>query len=219
MSGVATAIAAGAVVGAVVQSDSARRASNAQTNSANQANDTQRYMYDQTREDQAPWREAGQGALNQMRDSDFQRDFTMADFAKDPGYQFRMDEANKAIERSAAARGGLNSGRTLKELTRYDQDYASNEFNNAYNRFNNDRNQRFNRLSAIAGVGQTANSQTANAGMNYGNNVSNNIMAAGNAEAAGAVGGANAINNAVGSGMNSWMQYQMMNRMFPVKGA
>ncbi len=142
-------------------------------------------------------------------------DFTMNDFQADPGYQFRLDEGQKALERSAAARGGLMSGATMKALTRYSQGVASDEFQNAYNRFNNDRTNRFNRLASLAGTGQTANNQLAQAGQNYANQVSANNAAMGNAQAASSIASGNAVNNAIGTGMNTWMQYQMMNRAFP----
>lgn len=112
----------------------------------------------------------------------------MADFNADLGYAFRMSEGQKAIERSAAARGGLNSGATMKALTRFGQDTASSEFNNAYNRFNADRDRRYNRLSSLAGLGQTAQAQVNQAGMNYGNNVSSNLVGMGNAAAAAKIG-------------------------------
>jgi hypothetical protein len=147
----------------------------------------------------------------------------MSDFEKDPGYQFRMDEGIKAIDRSAAARGGLNSGRTLKALSRFGQDTASGEYQNAYNRFNNDRNSKYNKLAGMAGVGQTANSQLAQAGSqmagglrNNANAFANNTMGAANASAAARMAGANAnsqmIGNIANAGMNTWMNYQMMNK-------
>ena len=83
---------------------------NAQTNAANAANDTQRYMDDTTRKDYQPYLDAGKTALGQMQDPSFNKSFTMADFTADPGYAFRMAEGQKAIERSAAARGSLPLG-------------------------------------------------------------------------------------------------------------
>ena len=130
------------------------------------------------------------------------RSFSLADFQKDPGYQFRMDEGMRGVESSAAARGGALGGRALKELTRYGQGYASNEYGNAYNRFNNDQTQRFNRLSSLAGTGQTATTQTAQMGQQTASNVAGNQMAVGNARASGYVGQANAISgglNTLGS--------------------
>lgn len=173
------------------------KALDAQRRAGNDANALQKYMYEQNREDTKAWREAGSRAVGGMEDKDFQRDFTLADFQQDPGYQFRMQEGSKALEGSAAARGSLHSGATLKALTKYGQDFASNEFNNAYNRFNADRDRRFNRLASLAGAGQTANSQVAQGGMNYANQAGANMVGIGNAEAANHIGRANR--------MNQWM--------------
>lgn len=165
------------------------------------ANSTQERIFNQTRADQEPWRQAGATALGQLGSQDFQRDFTAQDFQKDPGYDFRMQEGMKALERSASARGGLMSGGTAKALQDRSQDIASSEYNNAYNRFNNDRTNRFNRLSSVAGVGQTANAQMQQAGQNYGNNVSANQIGMGNAGAANQIGKYNSqqqgVNNAL----------------------
>jgi len=170
------------------------RALNAQRDASHQANELQRYMYDTQRGDAAPWRDAGVRSLSQLASGDFQRDFTPSDFQADPGFAFRMAEGQKAIERSAAARGGLNSGATMKALMRFGQDTASSEYQNAYNRFNADRDRRFNRLSNLAGLGQTANSQVANASQNYAANVGNNMIGIGNAQAAMNINRANRMN-------------------------
>src|SRR6476469_6841143 len=130
------------------------RAKNAQQGATNASNAMQKQMFEEQRQDQQPWRDAGSAALGKMQGDDFQKTFTMGDFQKDPGYDFRMAEGQKALERSAAARGGLNSGATMKALAQYGQDFASNEYQNAYNRFNNDQSTRFNRLSSLAGLGQ-----------------------------------------------------------------
>jgi hypothetical protein len=164
--------------------EAARDGLAAQQAAAGDANATQKYMYDQTRSDQMPWHDAGVKALGQMQDGDYQRDFKMSDFQADPGYQFRMDEGQKALERSAAARGGLNSGGTMKALAQYSQGVASDEFNNAYNRFNADRDRRYNRLSSMAGLGQTSTAQVGQAGQNYANAYGQNVTGAANAQAA-----------------------------------
>ena len=182
------------------QEGAADRALAGQQAAARDANSTQLYMFNQQRADAQPWRDAGAKALTGLQNSDYQRDFSVSDFQQDPGYQFRMDEANKALERSSAARGGLTSGRFMKELMRQNQGMASEEYNNAYNRFNADRDRRFNRLSSIAGVGQTANSQIAQAGQNYANAYSNNIQGAANANAAVEMGRASQLAGLVGQG-------------------
>lgn len=66
-------------------------------------------------------------------------DFTMEKFQQDPGYAFRMSEGLKALDRTAAARGGLISGSALKAASRYGQDMASQEYQNAFNRYNQNR--------------------------------------------------------------------------------
>lgn len=164
----------------------AKRGMQAQQQAAKDANATQLYMYEQNRADTQPWRETGVMALDRLKGGmdDMTRDFSMQDFQQDPGYQFRMQEGTKALEKSAAARGGLNSGATLKALGRYSQDLASQEYGNAYNRYNTDRTTRFNMLSGLAGSGQTAVGQVGAAGQNYANQYGQNVTGAANAQAA-----------------------------------
>lgn len=142
----------------------------------------------------------------------FSRSFGMSDFQADPGYQFRMDEAMKALNRSAASRGQLFSGGTLKDLQGYSQGLASQEYGNAYNRFNNDRSQRFNQLAALAGIGQTANGQLMQGGMNAVNNMSNAALQAGNAASAGAAAQGNIWGNFANNMGNYWQQWAQMNQ-------
>lgn len=215
--GIGTAVAG--LGGAYMQSSAARDAANTQAAAAGQASAVQQHIYDQTRQDQSKWRDAGEQALADIQNStDLKATFNMSDFQADPGYAFRMQEGQKAIERSAAARGGLMSGGTMKALTQYGQNVASDEYQKAYDRFNSDRDRRFNRLASIAGIGQTANSTVAAAGQNLGNQLGQNITGAANAQAAGQVGQANAWSGALTNGANTWMNYSMMNRMFPKAG-
>lgn len=207
MSWIAVAIGGSAIIGAVTSSNASRSAAAAQSDAANAANATQLQMFNTQREDAAPWRAAGGRALAGLENSDFQRDFTMADFTADPGYQFRMNEGLKAIQNAASARGRLSSGGTLKSLLGYGQEMASQEYQNAYNRFNADRDRRFNRLGSIAGIGQTANSQVAAAGQNYANQFSQNTMGAGNASAAASIAHGNSINNMIGQGAQAAAMY------------
>lgn len=200
----------GGLISSKMGSDAAGDAAKMQADAANRATDLQGKMFQQQRADQEPWRQAGMGALSQLGNADFQRDFQASDFTKDPGYDFRMQEGAKALERSAAARGSLQSGGTLKALSRYGQDFASNEYNNAYNRFNADRDRRFNRLSSLAGVGQTANSQVAAAGQNYANQAGQNMMGAANAQGAAGIASANAWGGALSNIGKNWMDASMM---------
>lgn len=78
-------------------------------------------------------------------------------FRNTPGYQFGLDQGMKAVQASAAARGGLNSGATLKALQRYGNDYADQQGYTPY----------MNRLSGLFGGAQTAASSMGQAGQNY----------------------------------------------------
>lgn len=214
MSFVAVAIGGSAIAGiggSIIGANAASDAADKQTAAANHASDLQKEMYDQTRADQEPWRQAGGVALGQLSDPYFQKTFNPTDMESvDPGYNFRLQEGQKALERSAAAKGGLQTGGTLKAISRYGQDYASNEYQNAYNRFTNDQTNRFNRTAAVAGVGQTANNSLATAGQSYANNVGNNMMGAANAQGAAGIAGANAWSGGISGLSNlgkSWLDY------------
>lgn len=229
MSVVAAAVVGSAVVGGVMSNKAANKqaaaagdASAAQLQAQRETNEMQWDMYEQNRKDQEPWRKAGEVALGQLgtglkAGGEFNRNFTLKDFQADPGYAFRQSEGQKAIDNSAAARGSSLSGATLKALTRYGQDTASAEYQNSYNRWNNDVSNRFNRISGVAGTGQQAVNQIgaygqqtasniAQGNMNTANNVASNTIQAGNARASGYVGTANAIN----SGLNNYMTLSML---------
>jgi hypothetical protein len=108
--------------------------------------------------------------------------FTNEDFVKDPGYEFRQAEGEKGINRALAARGGFNSGAALKALDRYNQDYASNEFSNAFNRDAATKARTFSFLSGQAaqglqgaGMGANANQNAANVNSQIQQNLGNNL--------------------------------------------
>lgn len=201
---VAAAIVGAAAVGAVAKSDSARKASNAQQDAARDASRTQQESLDRVTALNEPFREAGVGALNQLTSGtaaggDLNRDFTIADFNADPGLAFRMQQGQRALESSAAARGGLLSGGTGRALVDYGQQAGSQEYGAAYNRFNADRDRRFSRLSSIAGIGQSATRDVTQASMRTADNVSNNQLAVGNARSANSIAQGDAINGFVGT--------------------
>ena len=126
-------------------------------------------MYEEDVARQEPWRKAGVTALNKLTPLATEyTPFGMQQFQQDPGYAFRMSEGMKGLERSAAARGGLLSGGMLKGIQRYGQDMASQEYQNAFNRYQTERSARLNPLQSLAGVGQTATNQLGAAGREYG---------------------------------------------------
>ncbi|CDO34552.1 hypothetical protein [Novosphingobium sp. KN65.2] len=248
------AVAVGAtIVGGVTQYASGKAAAKASKQGADRAADVQQYMYDTTREDYAPYRAVGQGALSKLAGMygidytdtskvnwddyvrgnpdalanwnslgakgqqefgslqqfgkyHYEKDGSRRDlspytvgggsaqgtsqpyggFETSPGYQFRLDEGIKAIQRSAAARGSLASGATMKSLNNYAQGQASGEYNNYVNSLMN-----------LAGIGSGATSGTASAGAQAASGIANAYTNAGNAQAAGAINTGNAINGTV----------------------
>jgi len=150
-------------------------------------------------------------------------------FQTSPGYEFRTNEGMKATANTANARNGSYSGATLKALTRFGQDNASSEYNNwfnqsnvdrnfvagqgqdAFNRFKSNNDTQFNRLSAVAGTGQTATNNVNAAGAQYAQSAGSNLMGIGNVQAAGTVAGANAISGGLSSLANNYQQ-QIRNR-------
>ncbi len=224
---VAGAIAGSAVLGAVASN----QASKTQANAANQSTDLQRQMFETQQAQQKPFYDAGVTAENRMLDllglssnsgaagyGSLSKPFSMNDFQADPGYAFRLSEGTKALDRTAAARGGLISGGALKAATRYGQDAASQEYTNAFNRYQVNRANILNPLQSLTGAGQTsANTLGSDAGA-FGVNAGNNIIGAGNARASGYVGGANAIAGGVGQYVNNQNQMAFLNRFYPMGG-
>lgn len=124
-------------------------------------------------------------------------EFNAKEMEQDPGYAFRLAEGQKAIERSTAARGGLQSGAALKAAAEYGQAMGSQEYGNAYNRFmankafkSQEFSNAFNRftteranqlapLQSLQGVGQAAAAGQANAAGNLASGGSQAIQNAG----------------------------------------
>lgn len=122
-------------------------------------------------------------------------------FQATPGYQFAFDQGTQAVNALAGARGGLNSGRTMQDLTTFGQGIANQEFSNYLNRLSGLTDQG---LSAASLQGQVASNAAANIGNAYGN--------IGNAQAAGAVG----VGNAISGGINNMIGlYQYQNSLKP----
>ena len=186
---------AGAVVGSsLIGANAANKASSTQAAAADQATQLQERMFNKQVELQEPWRQAGMNALNKMQSGDVMG-------YMDPSYQFRLGEGLKALDRQAAARGGLISGGALKAAQRYGQDFASQEFGNAYNR-----------LAGLAGVGQTATGAQSNAAGQFGTNAGNLMTSAGAARASGYVGGANALTGGLNQYLNYTQNQNLLNR-------
>lgn len=187
----------------ITGSTAASNAKDAQVAAAQQSNAMQKQIYDQTRGDTTPWINAGQwGSANLVADMpDMTRKFSASDFQQDPGYQFALDQGMQAMQRSAAAKGSLNSVGTMQNLNNYAQGMASQQYQSAYDRFTNNQKQRYDMYSGLSGQGLQAAGLAAGAGQNYANQYGQNMSAIGNAQAASAMAGYNGTMNLINSGM------------------
>jgi hypothetical protein len=211
---VASALIGGAAAlgSGLIASKGAKKAARAQERAAQSAEQTQRQMFDRQIELQEPFRQAGMTAQQQIMQllgiggdanaagyGSMARPFGQQDFQQDPGYAFRQAEGMKALERSAAARGGLLSGATMKGIQRFGQDLASQEYQNAFNRFQIERAGRLNPLQSLMGSGQSAANVMTGATGQAGQNIGQMQLGAGQARASGYVGSANALGGALSS--------------------
>lgn len=221
--GIETAILGAGILGAGASMYSANQASNAQADAARQSADVQERMFQKQTELQEPFRQAGISAQNRLLDymglgqnpnapgfGRYTGDFSMADFQADPGYAFRLAEGQKALDRSAAARGGLQSGAALKAAARYGQDMGSQEYTNAFNRYQTNRANQLNPLQSLMGSGQTSANTLTNAAGNLSQGLGQAAIAAGNARASGYMNMGNSLNNALSQGMNLYAQQPLL---------
>lgn len=235
MSWVAAAIGVSSLLGAYSankaageQADAATRAAEAQAGASRYAADLQQQQYRENVQRQQPFYEAGVNALPELVQASKYTPFDMSQFQADPGYGFRLSEGQKALERSAAARGGLISGGALKAATRFGQEMGSQEYTNAFNRYQAEREARLGPLRTLTGMGGTTASNLGSAGQTMASNVGNAATAGANAAAEGYMGAANARAsgymggyNAINSGLTNYLNYNSpINRMLqnPVQG-
>ena len=265
----AAAIAGSAIIGGMASSSAARsqaraagEATQAQRDIADQQVALQREQYLKQLELNEPFRQAGLTGQNmllaQLQGGPYasakfggvegydpasaMRNFGAGDFQADPGYAFRLSEGLKGMNATAAARGGLLSGNALRAGQEYGQQLGSQEYQNAFNRYQANRaaqeqayGNAFNRfqtertntlapLQSLAGVGQSATQQAQQAAQNYATGASgalgnfgaaqgSNIIGAGNARASGYIGGANALSSGLGQALNFYQNRNLINQL------
>ena len=210
----AIAVVAVGVTSQVVKANGAKQAAKSQIKGIGAAKNDLNAGYDKAQTYQDPYIDAGKQTLGRLTEGlkvggEFDKSFGESDFKADPGYAFRMSEGLKGVEQGASARGGVLSGAAIKGAERFGQDLASQEYQSAYARFNNDMNTRFTRLDQIAGRGQHAADFSAQSEQQRGQSLGNLSINKGNVIAAKqlayASAGANAINsigNAYTGGMS-----------------
>lgn len=182
----------GGIISGLMGSSASRSAANTQANSARDQLDFNKQVYRDQTAQFAPWQQMGlqgQQAYNSLLGlGDAPEGFQ--GYQQSPGYQFQMQQGMDAAQSSAAAQGGLMSGRTMRDLNTYGQGVANQDYQTYLNR-----------LQGIGQQGQAAAGMQANAAGQYGANGMNALGSLGDARASGIVGAANAwtggINNAI----------------------
>lgn len=188
--------AAGALGSAYMKKEGARKAARAQMSDADRASDIQKEQYGVSKGYYEPYYQTGTAANNALAQrlgiggdassagyGELLRPFSMADYQQDPGYQFRLQEGLKQLQGMAGARGGLLSGATIRGGQKYAQNAASEEYGNAYQRYIDQQQNRYNRLRGQQQTGFQAGGSLADLSNQYAVNMANIALGKGNVEA------------------------------------
>ena len=185
-----------------------------QANSANQAAQTQQNMFNTVAANTAPYNAAGQQALSSLGNllgtsgntsaqgyGSLTTPFTTANLNSQlaPNYQFQLQQGLGTLNNQLNATGGLVGGNAIQGAQNYAQNFAQNAYQNAFNNYQTQNSNIYNRLGAIAGLGQGAASNQATGASQFGGNIGTQQAAAGTALGGGVVGAANAGANAYGT--------------------
>ena len=174
-------------------------AARATAEATNRATELQRRMYEENVARQKPFYDVGVNALPELVEASRYKNFGADQFQADPGYAFRLKEGQKALERSAAARGGLLSGGTGKALQRFGQEMGSQEYTNAFNRYQTERAARLQPLQSLTGFGQTTANTLGTAGQAMAGDVGNAYINQGVNQGNALLAGAQARSSAYGN--------------------
>ena len=208
--GTALLLGAGAgLVGASMQSKAAKSAAQTQAGAAQCAADQQREMFDIINQQQRPYREAGYGALNRIGEMlpGLTAPVSREEILGLPGYQFAIEQG------TGAARQNMNVGSPGSNVDRAAQKFALDyTLGTAMPQVISQRQNIYNTLAGIAGIGQTGQTQVNQAGTAAAGNIGQAAIGGATALGAGQVGSANAFANAFGNAGNSALMYSLLNR-------
>lgn len=181
---------------AKLQSDAAGRASKRAENAANAANQLERDQWEKAQADNQPLLDMRNALLPRVQ-SLASQDVSLnpADVMAEPGYQFGLKSGLTSLQSTAAGKGGLYSGATLKALSRYGNDYASTKYNDAWNRQQTGLTNSLNRALSGASLGQQGANNLMQAGQAYTTNTSNNLFNSANVQNAATMSQANIWGN------------------------
>jgi hypothetical protein len=218
----------------LIGGNAAQKAAQTQADAATRAAQMQQDMFNTVNAQGAPYRAQGYNALNQIG-SMLPGQYTQYDatgkpigqatgsgyltqqfgpeqFAAgmDPGYAFRLQQGQMANQRASNLAGGLIGGNALKGMQDYTQGMASQEYGNAFNRFQTQRGNIYNTLAGIAGIGQTAQGQANQMAQNNATAQGQLGVGSAAAQAAGQIGQANAYGGAATGAGNAYLLSQLL---------
>ena len=218
-----------AIVGGYLSGQAAKQGAQTQADAMRQAAAIEKQMFDVQNAQQAPYRQTGYGALNQIGQLGsgtygiygptgeaagtgvgtgyLTRQFSPEDFQAgiDPSYNFRLQQGNLAATNMANRAGGAIGGNALQGLIDYGQGAASQEYGNVFNRFQTQRSNIYNNLASIAGLGQTSLGQTGQASSQAATGIGSSIAGAGSAIGAGQIAAGNAMSGGLQGAGNAYM--------------
>jgi hypothetical protein len=209
-------VAAGAVIGAgVIGAVGATSAASTQAGAAKNAQNISEQEFNTITQQEQPFMQGGYGALSQldqglgigtpMTDSSMGYGSLNAPFTEQtfqqmsPAYQFQLQQGQQGVLNQDASGQGALSGATMKDLIGYNQNYANTSFNNAFNQYQTQNQNVYNRLSGIAQLGQNAASNTGQQGTALAGQAAQSATNVGTAQAAGQIGVANAASSGLSS--------------------
>lgn len=204
--------AVASIAGAAISSSGAQSAADTQAQASQNASNAQLQMFNQTQQNLQPFIQSGQNALPALQsqlgigqggsfnpNAPLMAPFSASQYQQSPGYGFQMQQGIDAIQNSAAARGGIHGGNTLKSLDQFGQGLANSDYQQAYQNYVNRQQQQYGMLNNLVGSGQNAAAGLGGLSANVGQSVGSNMIGAGNALAAGQVGSANALTGGLNS--------------------
>lgn len=222
------------IIGGMMGAGGAESAANTQANAQANSTAVQKQMFDTTNAQQAPYRQAGQNALNtiawgqnigpqfgDVTQGEFTHQFNANDLATnlDPSYDFRRSQTLGAAGNLLNLNAGAFSGNALKGVMDYGNNVANTGYQQAFENYNANQSNIFNRLSTIAGLGSTANAQGAQLTGSLAPSIGGSIAATGAAQAGGTVGAANALSGGLNNAGSWYTLNNIMNQRAPAAGA
>jgi hypothetical protein len=180
-----------------------------------------KYYEEQNAQNAAAQADRAYGSLLRAYRNGEEFQFTGKDLETEPGYQFGLNQGTQGIERGQAARGNFLSGAAMKELNRFNQDYAGTKFNEGFNRaqstwntnqsaYDNNRSRIYSFLTGVSTLGQNSAAQVGASNQQAATQIGNNAMAVGNVNAASAIAGGNALQSGINQAANAYNWNNML---------